>query len=257
MTEVKTRPARVSTLHPRDAPPMPAKPIDAETLLEHLPMFQQLRPEQRRDLAQNARRLTASKGERLFNRGDTPLGMYVVVYGQVKLSFVGGNGVEKVMDVRGPGQSFGEAVMFLEKPHVVTAQALDDTLLLLLPHEVIFERIARDAGFARAILGGLSRKLHELVGDVEWLSTRSGTERVIGFLLRDCGAQLDPGAASDAPTTVDIELPVAKGVIASRLNLTQEHFSRILHDLTEAGLIAVHGRHIEVLDLQRLRRHFE
>ena len=236
---------------------MAAKPIDVETLLEPLPMFHHLRADQRHALAAHARRLSIDKGETLFNRGDTPLGMYVVVYGQIKLAFIGGNGVEKVIDVRGAGQSFGEAVMFLEKPHVVTAQALSDSLLLLLPSEIIFERIEHDAGFARAIIGGLSRKLHELVADVEWLSTRSGTERVIGFLLRDCGAEVDDVEHSATPVTVEIDLPVAKGVIASRLNLTQEHFSRILHDLTAAGLITVQGRHVRVRDLERLRTYFQ
>jgi CRP-like cAMP-binding protein len=236
---------------------MASKPIDAETLLEHLPMFHHLRAEQRRDLAVHASRLEVRKGETLFHRGEPALGMYVVVYGQIKLAFIGSNGVEKVIDVRGAGQSFGEAVMFLEKPHVVTAQALSDALLLLLPAEVIFARIERDPGFARAIIGGLSRKLHELVADVEWLSTRSGTERVIGFLLRDCGAELDAVETGGAPVAVEIELPVAKGVIASRLNLTQEHFSRILHDLAAAGLISVQGRQITVHDLGRLRTYFQ
>ena len=37
-----------------------------------------------------------------------------------------------------------------------------------------------------------------------------------------------------------------KGVIASRLNLTQEHFSRILHELSESGLITVDGRTIRI-----------
>ena len=236
---------------------MPAKPVDVEALLEHLPMFHQLRAEQRHDLALSTRRILASKGDTLFNRGDVPLGMYVVVYGQVKLAFVGSNAVEKVIDVRGAGQSFGEAVLFLEKPHVVTAQALAETLLLLLPKDVIFDRINRDAGFARAIIGGLSRKLHELVADVEWLSTRSGMERVIGFLLRDCGAQLDDVGTGGQLAQVDIDLPVAKGVIASRLNITQEHLSRILHELTTAGLITVQGRRIHVHDLERLRQHFQ
>jgi len=89
------------------------------------------------------------------------------------------------------------------------------------------------------------------------LSTRSGMERVIGFLLRDCGAQLDDPPTAGAPTQVDIDLPVAKGVMASRLNITQEHLSRILHELTSAGLIAVQGRRIHVHDLERLRRHFQ
>jgi CRP-like cAMP-binding protein len=232
---------------------MPAKPVAAEDLLAHLPLFAQLRAEQREHLAARARQVRAAKGEVLFHRGDAATGMFVVVYGQIKLAFVGGNGVEKVIDVRGPGQSFGEAVMFLEKPHVVTAQALSDALLLLIPCDVIFDCIDHDPGFARAVIGGLSRKLHELVADVEWLSTRSGTERVIGFLLRDCHAGPDETDASGQPNAVSIELPVAKGVIASRLNITQEHFSRILHDLTAAGLIDVTGRQIHVRDLERLR----
>jgi CRP-like cAMP-binding protein len=50
-----------------------------------------------------------------------------------------------------------------------------------------------------------------------------------------------------------VTLPTNKGVIASRLNLTPQHFSRILHELTEAGLVEVDGRTIHITDLDRLR----
>jgi CRP-like cAMP-binding protein len=43
-------------------------------------------------------------------------------------------------------------------------------------------------------------------------------------------------------------------VIASRLNMTPEHFSRILHDLAAGGLIEVNGRSVSIPDLERLRR---
>jgi CRP-like cAMP-binding protein len=162
-----------------------------------------------------------------------------------------------VVEILDQGQSFGEAVMFLEVPHVVTAQTLADSLLLLVPKEAVFEGIERDPGLARRMLAGLSRRLHQLVADVESYSTRSGTERLIGFLLHDCGLEAPrDSAAADAPAgPVDIELPVAKGIIASRLNLTQEHLSRILHDLSALGLIEVRGRRVRVIDLERLRKH--
>ena len=38
-----------------------------------------------------------------------------------------------------------------------------------------------------------------------------------------------------------------------RLNLTPEHYSRILHELVTAGLIEVDGRAIRILDPRRLR----
>ena len=50
-----------------------------------------------------------------------------------------------------------------------------------------------------------------------------------------------------------IRLPTSKGTIASRLNLTQEHFSRILNELSTGGLIQVQGRTIHIPDIERLR----
>ncbi len=236
---------------------MAASAASADSFIANLPLFKELSVEQRARIAERTRPLRVGRGETLFRRGDPAAGIYIVAFGQVKLSFVSPTGVEKVIEILNQGQSFGEAVMFLDVPHVVTAQVLGDSLLLLVPKEAVFEGIERDPGFARRLLAGLSRRLHQLVADVESYSTRSGTERLIGFMLHDCG--LEPprdSCAADLPVgPVDIELPVAKGIIASRLNLTQEHLSRILHDLTALGLIEVHGRRIRIIDVERLSKH--
>jgi CRP-like cAMP-binding protein len=176
-------------------------------------------------------------------------GFHAIVYGQVKLAFVSAGGDEKVVEILGPGQSFGEAVMFMRRPHVVTAQALADSLLLYVEREVVFDEIRRDPDFAGRMIAGLSRRLHQLVGDLEAYSMRSGTERVIGYLL-STGAEGVPEKGA-----CEVTLPTTKGVVASRLNLTQEHFSRILHDLTAAGLIKVQGRTVHIVDVERLRVH--
>jgi CRP/FNR family transcriptional regulator, dissimilatory nitrate respiration regulator len=70
-------------------------------------------------------------------------------------------------------------------------------------------------------------------------------QRVIGYLLRDVDA--DNG---DAPVTVS--LPVSKATIASRLSLTPEYFSRVLHELEAAGLVRIDKRDIHILDAQAL-----
>jgi hypothetical protein len=48
-----------------------------------------------------------------------------------------------------------------------------------------------------------------------------------------------------------VVLKASKLVVASRLNLTPEHFSRILHDLSEQRLISVQGREITVPSVER------
>jgi CRP-like cAMP-binding protein len=75
----------------------------------------------------------------------------------------------------------------------------------------------------------------------------SGTQRVAGFLL----SQLPPNGA--AVTQATVTLPAQKSIIASRLNLTHEHFSRILRDIQSAGLIEVRGRQITFIDVAHLR----
>jgi CRP-like cAMP-binding protein len=78
------------------------------------------------------------------------------------------------------------------------------------------------------------------------VTLKSGRERVIGYLMRQEGA-----VDGDAPYAVS--LPVSKAIVASRLNLTPEHFSRILHELMTAKLIEVDGRSVRILDPRRLR----
>lgn len=54
-------------------------------------------------------------------------------------------------------------------------------------------------------------------------------------------------------TDVVVALPTSKGNIASRLNLTQEYFSRILNDLSRRGLLAVQGNRVLIPDVNKLQ----
>jgi len=220
--------------------------IKVHAFLANLPLFKEASPEEIDRIAQGTRSVHASRGETLFHKGDMPEGFHLVVYGQVKLAFISPQGADKVVEIIGPGMSFGEAVMFLESPHVVYAQTLADSLLLHVSKTVVFNELEHNAKFARKMLGGLSRRLHGIISDVEAYCMHSGAQRVIGYLLRD--AEQDEGNGK-----ADVMLPTNKGVIASRLNLTPQHFSRILHELTEAGLVSVEGRTIHIADVERLR----
>jgi len=222
-------------------------PIRVQTFLANLPLFRELGSDELDRIALSTQQVHVGKGEILFRRGDPALGFHVVVFGQVKLAFSSPRGDGKVVDLNGPGQSFGEAVMFMERPHVVTAQALSDSMLLYVGKEVVFEELARDPQFVRRMIAGLSSRLHRLMSDLENDSLHSGTQRIIGYLLRD--SEDNP----ESKSALEVTLPANKGVIASRLSLTQAHFSRILHDLSSRGLIEVRGRSIYIPDVPKLR----
>ena len=221
----------------------PAPSVDA--LLSRVALFSSLNPEEIGRIARGTREINAGKGDILFHKGDLPTGFHLIASGQVKLGFTSSQGTEKVIDIMGPGQTFGEAVMFMDKPYMVFAQALSDSLLLHISKSVILDELERDPKLGRKMIASLSMRLHHLITDVESYSLHSGRQRIIGYLLRD---NMERNAHS-----LTVTLPTSKGVIASRLNLTQEHFSRILHELQENGLITVQGRKIGIPNVEKLR----
>ena len=226
---------------------MEARTFDLPRYLSVLPLFTDLSPAELERLALGCQLRRMSRGDTVFRVGEPCEEFHVTVTGQVKLFAISPAGQEKVIELVGPGNSFAEALMFTGKPYIINAQALTDTLLLTVKKEAVVGEIERDPRFAMRMLAGISRRLHGLVHDVEAYALHSGMQRVIGYLLRD---QVVEDCATGEVVTVS--LPVSKATIASRLSLTPEYFSRVLHELEAAGLVRIDKRDVHILDPKSL-----
>jgi CRP-like cAMP-binding protein len=213
-------------------------------VLARIPLFSELAPHQVDLVAAATRQVRLARGEVLFQAGDACRAFHCVVSGQVKLTLSTADGAEKVLEIIAAGETFGEAVMFVGRPYPVTAAGLLPTVLLTVPAAVVLDLVTTDPMFARRMLAGLAVRLHAMINDVESLSLRTGTQRVAGLLLGLAGDRPRPG--------VEVVLPAGKAVLASRLNLTPETFSRTLRDLSTAEVITVQGRGITLCDIRGL-----
>jgi len=225
------------------------KNFDLPRYLSVLPLFNDMGPDELQRLAQGCQLRRLTRGDMVFRVGEPCDGFHVTVVGQVKLFAISPAGQEKVIELAGPGTSFAEAIMFIDKPHFINAQTLTDTLLLSVGKRAVLDEIALDPRFALRMLAGISRRLHGLVRDVQAYSLHNGMQRVIGYLLRDI---------EDQPINGDeltVSLPVSKATVASRLSLTPEYFSRVLHELEAAGLIEIDKRDIRIRDTRRLMQY--
>jgi CRP-like cAMP-binding protein len=221
-----------------------ARTFDQPRNLTILPLFNDMEPSELQRLADGSQLRRFGRGESVFHVGQTCEEFHVTVVGQVKLFALSPAGQEKVIELIGPGNSFAEAFMFIGKPYMVNAQALTDTLLLSVGKKAVLAEISLDPRFALRMLAGISRRLHGLVHDVQGYALHSGLQRVIGYLLRDQG--------ENDSHSITVSLPVSKGTIASRLSLTPEYFSRVLHELEASGLIEIDKREIRIADTRRL-----
>ena len=216
-------------------------------ILSRQPLFRGLSAGELSQISNGCREFRVRKNELIFHKGDLPEGMHVVVMGQVKLSLPTAQGMEKVVHMCGPGSTFGEAVVFLDKPYPVTAQATADSLLLLISGNVLLDVMEGSFMLCRKMMASLSYRLHELLGDMETCMLRGSLQRVVCFLVQ--------GSPSGEQNAYEVTLLSSKQTIASQLNLAPETFSRVLGQLAEASLIRVKGRTITVLDKDSMVRY--
>ena len=216
-----------------------------ETLLASIQLFAPTDHKVLSRIAKGAVRIEAARGTMLFKSGDPSDGLHAVIDGRVKLALPINNGSEKVVSLIGPGRTFGQSAMFLDEPHIVSAVTLTATTLVRVSKPVILACMRRDPQFALHMVAALSRQLREFIREIASSALYSGTERTISFILSEVPAVVS------GPTT--LTLPAKKRIIASRLDLTHEHFSRILHDLAATNLIQVEGAKVVIPDIRRLR----
>jgi len=210
--------------------------------LQNSLLFARMDDAQLSSIVNHAVRLKLASDEPLFEQGDSAERFYYVVSGQIKLYRLSPAGNEKIIDIVLPGQTFAEALMFLESPrYPVGAQALERSEVISVAADK-YSQILRESGsLCLLLLGDMSQRLRGLIREIDELSLHSATCRVAAYIY-----DLSP------PNTDYFDLPVAKQVIASRLSVKPETFSRIIKNLQSDGVISVNGARVKVHDRNKL-----
>jgi CRP/FNR family transcriptional regulator, dissimilatory nitrate respiration regulator len=199
----------------------------------------------RTELVRGLRMIHLRRRTPVFECGDPVSGVYIVVSGVITLSLPLNGSAERVIGLVGPGRSFGLSALFSRKPHSVTAVAARDCLLVYLPKTKALRLMQEEPTFAHQVAVELSRTASQLISDIHMMTAPTALERTAMFLLEQMG---------ESTGKQPMRLPASKGDIASKLNLTGSHFSRVLHGLASAGVISIQSSTVTVNKLDKLRR---
>ncbi|MBU0501210.1 MAG: Crp/Fnr family transcriptional regulator [Gammaproteobacteria bacterium] len=212
-------------------------------LLKHHLLFCNLSEDQMTQVDRHSRLVSYAKGNHVFEQGDAATHFFYLVEGQVKLSIYAASGDEKVIEVIRPGGTFAESLMFRNAPfYPVACQALQDSRLVSIESRAFKLLLRESVDTCLAMLGDLSRRLHGLVSEIDNLSQHSALCRVASYLWTQI-----------PPNTLEFELNVQKQVLASRLSVKPETFSRLIKQLCTDGLIELNGPHVKILNPNGLR----
>lgn len=209
-------------------------------------LFSQLEEPQLERVISIAKRHALADGERLFDAGNHASHFYLVVSGQIKLTRLAPNGNEKVIEIIGAGNTFAEALMFADAPaYPVTATAIEHCEVIAFDNKAFMALLRESVDTCFRMMSDMSQRLHRMIKEIDDLTLQSAIGRVAGFLVDRHGVE------EGKVTEFDLEAP--KGVIASRLSIKPETFSRILGNFTSQGLVKLKGSHVTILDAEALR----
>lgn len=193
----------------------------------------------------NFRRLNSS--DILFHQGDTADRFYLLLEGQIILTRVLPEGNEKLVEIIQPGQVFADSLLFCGTRHYpVTASALKPSCLISIDGTHYRRLLEEQPSICLELLASFSIRLHQRLTEIDTLAVANASRRVVRFLCQE-----------QAGSNGQIRLSVPKRLIASQLGIQPETFSRILHRLIDAGLIAMERRNIRVINTLRLANYCE
>jgi CRP-like cAMP-binding protein len=138
-------------------------------------------------------------------------------------------------------------MMLMDTPnYVASAEAVCPTQLYRIANSTYMRLLQSNTRLTFALLGKLCVRLHQRVNEIETLSLKNATHRVVRYLITQLARQPDAGNS--------FELPMAKQLIAGHLSIQPETFSRIMRRLIDEEIISQEGRQIAILDRLRLEQ---
>lgn len=183
------------------------------------------------------------KGEMLFAENGPCIGLMVVLCGAVKVYKLDAGGRELTLGVERAGGSVAELPLFDGGNYPAGAEAAEDgTVVLVVPRDRFFGLMARHPEIAQQALRALAIRMRRLVSMVEAQTLHSVRRRLAAYLERT------------AQGRAEFPLEETNEAIASRIGTVRDVVSRTLSGFREAGMIAVRGRAVTVLDHEALAR---
>jgi CRP/FNR family cyclic AMP-dependent transcriptional regulator len=183
---------------------------------------------------------TYSKGETIYRQGALVDKMHYLKSGRVKIFTVDANGLERLITIIEPGNTFGEGAAFDQKPCYVSAEAMAASVSYAFGTHQIMRAMSANMALMRVVLDELAHKQRILALQAEAF-TFSISERV-ALLLCHLSASYGTNSPDEVGRRVHVDVPLSE--LATILGMSRVTISRELAKLLKSGVVSKSGRDI-------------
>jgi CRP/FNR family transcriptional regulator, cyclic AMP receptor protein len=185
-------------------------------------------------------------GETVVERDESSREMFLIAEGSVRVATDGAQDRDVTFADIGVGAYFGELAAIDGLPRTATVRAVEDTLLLVMPHETVVSLLQGNGAVAFRVLQRLTQVIRFCDDRITAFATLNAMQRVYAELLR----LAVPDAAVRGLWVVR-PCPT-ENEIASRTSATRKTVDRAIRQLRQSGLVRRKGHNLYILDRGRL-----
>lgn len=195
------------------------------------------------------------KGYLLFTQDDAADRFYVVLSGAVKMFRETKDGVQVVTGLTSDKSVFGEMALFHNNKYPFSAEIIEKAEILSLPLSILEVEIDTNPAFSKHMMSLMAFREKMQDREIEHLSIQTAPQRIGCFLLKTLSTGGICGGHDKAfeNKKISVTLPYDKTLIAARLGMQPETFSRALKKLKADTNITVNGALVTIEDIQVLR----
>lgn len=214
--------------------------IEPRTLLACIPMFAGIKADRLLRLGSACRVLELPAHRALFGAGQPIKEAHFLAVGAIKRFALLSDKAEKVLELVRPGQVLALSEVFSAGAYASFAETVEPSVVIAIAVDVLRDVVGRDAVLSMRLLEAVAQSHYASEFEVVTHHSHPVTQRVLDYLLGLAGNQR--GIAGE--TTV--RFSASKSLIASRLDIAPETFSRTLRQLSDDGIIVVEGRIVHI-----------
>lgn len=211
-------------------------------------IFNLLNPEEKAILEKNLIVTRYRKNEFVYREGEMPIGMQYLKEGMVKLIKEGVGGREQIIRMITRNGLIGYRSLIAGEPHNGTTVAIDDSEIITIPPEILYDVLLRNYDFSLALLKDLSLELgfsHHRTVSLTQKHIRGRLAESILLLVEKYGLEHD---------NKTLKVYMSREDIANLSNMTASNAIRTLTIFVNEKVIAMDGRKIKVIDRDKLER---
>lgn len=187
-----------------------------------------------------------SKGSHIFEQGDSPLAIYIIAKGRIKISRVNRDGFETILCVRGFGDIFCPVPILDQGKQLGSAIALTEGELWWADQNQFKDICQESPKLLAFVQGDCLFEVRRLLNRMEAFTFKSIRERLAFTILDEVNRQSKHGGVSN-------ELRLKQHELAALVGASREGVSRALSKLEDQGVLTIYRGRLVIHDQEKLK----